>query len=219
MSLTKFILIICHIPIFYISINLLFKFSQFRHEIKPVATYLILTGILFAISLVLWFYNINNLIILHILVPLRFLLLITIYNKIFSGYLPKWIMQIVAVIFCIFSIVNTFLFETYDTFNSSALTIEGVVMIILSLSTYLFLIDKRMTKHLKDFKRSIEWVNSGVFIYYTTTLTVSYFGKFIIELLSPELSRYTWMVNSILIIIMHYCFYIAIWKQKNISHS
>lgn len=216
MSITKFILVFCHLPILSIAIYSVVNYARLKKEIRPLAWYLIATGLLYAVSLLLWFLRLNNLPLLHVLVPLRFVLLVLIYKEVLSGYIPSWILYTLAGGFGLYSFVNTAMIESWNTFNANAMTVESILLIILSLSTYIFLMDKRMTNHINHYLKSVEWINSGVFIYYSSSLTLMYFGKYMIELIHSELSRYTWVVHSFLLVIMYYCFWRALWKRDNI---
>ncbi len=212
---TKFILVLFHIPLFAISFYVLCIWGKLRQELKTLSWYLILTGVLQIASLVMWFLHVNNLPVLHVLVPLRFVLLVFMYKSILSGYVRSWVLDALIVGFCVFSVVNTIFFDPWNTFNSNAMTLESIILIILSLSTYVFLMDKRMTEHLKNYLRSVELMNSGVFIYYTSSLLLTYFGKYTIQVINPELSRYTWIIHGIFSVIMYYFFWRALWKRNS----
>lgn len=214
MNYTKLMLVLFHLPILAVAVHGFFLYKKLDFGLKLLANYLLGTGILYAISLFLWFLHINNLCILHVLVPLRFVCLVLIYKHILNGYVRGWVLYLLAAGFCIYSILNTLFWEPWNTFNSDAMTTESILMIILSLSTYVFLMDKRMTEHLRHFFRSVEWINAGVFIYYSSSLILMYFGVHIIQAINPELSRYTWIVHAILSVIMYYCFWRALWKRK-----
>jgi len=214
MNYTKLMLVLFHLPILAVTVHSFFLYKKLDFGLRLLANYLLVTGILYAISLFLWFLHINNLCILHVMVPLRFVCLVLVYKHILNGYVRWWLLYLLAVGFCVYSILNTLFREPWKTFNSDAMTSESVLMVILSLSTYVFLMDKRMTEHLKHFLRSVEWINAGVFIYYSSSLILMYFGVHIIQAINPELSRYTWIVHAILSIIMYYCFWRALWKRK-----
>lgn len=204
-----------HLPLLAISFYVLWIWKALRRELRTLSWYLILTGVLQIASLVLWFLHVNNLPVLHFLVPLRFVLLVFMYKSILSGYVRSWVLDALMIGFCIFSVVNTIFFDPWNTFNSNAMTLESIILIILSLSTYVFLMDKRMTEHLKNYLRSVELMNSGVFIYYTSSLLLTYFGKYTIQVINPELSRYTWIIHGIFSVIMYYFFWRALWKRNS----
>ncbi len=216
MSITKLILVFSHVPVLAVMVYSMTIYKRLAKEIKPLAWYLAATGILYAVSLLLWFLNLNNLPLLHVLVPLRFMLLVLLYKEVMSNYIPSWVLYLLAGGFSIYSLVNTLFVESWDTFNARAMTVENTLLIILSLSTYIFLMDKRMTKHLDHCIKSVEWINSGVFLYYSSSLILMYSGKYIIQLLPSELSRYTWVLHSFFLVIMYYCFWRALWKQNSI---
>lgn len=214
MNSTKLMLVLFHLPILAVAVHAFFLYKKTDPLLKLLAGYLMGTGVLYAISLILWFMHINNLCILHVMVPLRFVFLVLIYKNILNGYVRWWVLYALAAGFCVYSIINTLSREPWDTFNSGAMTTESILLVILSLSTYVFLMDKRMTDHLKHSLRAVEWINAGVFVYYTSSLILMYFGVHIIQAINPELSRYTWIVHAILSVIMYYCFWRALWKRK-----
>lgn len=213
MSVTKWILVLSHVPVFIVTVYSMIIYNRLAREIKPLVWYLAATGILYAVSLLLWFLNLNNLPLLHVLVPLRFVLLVLLYKELMNNYIPSWVLYVLAGGFSSYSLANTLFVESWDTFNARAMTVENTLLIILSLSTYIFLMDKRMTKHLDHCLKSVEWINSGIFLYYSSSLILMYSGKYIIQLLPSELSRYTWSVHSFFLVIMYYCFWRALWKQ------
>lgn len=214
MNYTKLLLVLFHLPILLLAVYGLTICRKLEGGLKLLSRYLVATGMLYAGSLILWFGHINNLYVLHLLVPLRFVLLVFIYKSILNGYIRSWIIYAVSAGFCVYSLINSICWEPWNTFNSRAMTVESILLVILSLSTYVLLMDKRMTEHLQPNLRSVEWLNAGVFIYYTSSLIMMYFGVHIIQALDPQLSRYTWIVHAFLSIIMYYCFWRALWKRK-----
>jgi hypothetical protein len=60
---------------------------------------------------------------------------------------------------------------------------------------------------------SLHWINSGLFIYYSSNLLIFYFGALITHALSKQLNRYTWMLHSFFSIVMYTCFFIGLWKR------
>lgn len=214
MNYTKLLLVLFHVPILLLAVYGSVICRKLQGGSRLLACYLVATGMLYAVSLVLWFLHINNLYVLHVLVPMRFVLLVFVYKSILNGYIRSWVIYAVSAGFCVFSLMNSIFWEPWDTFNSRAMTVESILLVILSLSTYLLLMDKRMTEHLQPNIRSVEWMNGGVFVYYTSSLIMMYFGVHIIQALDPQLSRYTWIVHAILSIIMYYCFWKSLWKRK-----
>lgn len=219
MTATKLILIVLHLPVIASMIYALAAKTREGNNVKLLKLFLITTGVLQLVSLGCWLLNINNLPVLHLLVPLRFVLIILIYRNILNGYIRTWVLYLLVTGFVLYSVINTLWTEPWNTFNAQAMTIESVILVILSLSTYMFLMDKQMTKHLGDDLLPSEWINAGVFLYYTSSLLLMYFGEYIIRELNPQLNRYTWIMHGIFCIIMYYCFWRALWNYRTRSLS
>lgn len=215
MTSAQFILISLHLPVIASMVYALVAKTGEETIAKLLKLFLITTGALQLISLLLWFLNINNLPVLHLLVPLRFILIVLMYKSILKGYIRLWILYLLMIGFGLYSVINTLWVEPWNTFNAQAMTIESVLLVILSLSAYIFLMDKQMTKHLGDDLQPSEWTNAGVFLYYTSSLLLMYFGEYIIRVLSSQLNRYTWIMHGIFCIIMYYCFWRSLWNYRS----
>lgn len=208
----KLFIIFSHLPIFVTVGYVLTIYKNLEGGLKAFSYFLFLSGIIQSISLVLWFNNQNNLPLLHIYVPAGFFFLAVFYKKVLSGFIHPKIIWIILTLFTVFSIFNSFFLQNLYTYNSIALTIESVLLIILSLSTFLFLLNS-IFKESKSIK-SINWINSGIFIYYASSLLIFYFGEYLASLSSSIFVKSTWMIHSIFSMIMYLFFFIGLWKRQ-----
>lgn len=213
MSATKMILILSHIPVFAVALYALFIYTRLKVELKPFAWFLFCSGILQLVSLLFWFLEKNNLFILHALVPLGFVFLAAFYRKILADFLHPMVLLITAAGFVAFSVINSIFYQTPDVFNSNALTVECVLLLILSLSTYTLFLNKMAAFPDRKQLAGTNWINSGVFIYHASTLLIFYFGEYITSNIGLELSRYTWVVHSAFSVIMYFCFWKGLWNR------
>jgi len=213
MSVTKIIIILSHIPVFVVTLYGLIIYKSLKPDLRAFAGFLFCSGILQLIAFVLWFIPINNLFVLHALVPLGLLFLLAFYRIVLKDFLNKSILPIVGIGFLLFSVINSWFFQDLFTFNSNALTVECISLLILSLSTYMLFLNKTVIKQDQQTIRSLNWINSGVFIYYASTLLIFYFGEFITKNVNLELSRYTWVLHSFFSVIMYGCFYMGLWNR------
>ncbi|OGS78034.1 MAG: hypothetical protein A3D31_13715 [Candidatus Fluviicola riflensis] len=213
MSITRIIIIGSHIPVFAVALYALFIYTRLKIELKPFAWFLFCSGILQLVSLIFWFLEKNNLFILHFLVPLGFVFLVGFYRKILIDFLHPMVLIVTAASFVVFSVINSVFFQTPEVFNSNALTVECVLLLILSLSTYTLLLNKTVINRDQKAFAGINWINSGVFIYHASTLLIFYFGEYITSNIGLELSRYTWVVHSAFSVIMYFCFWKGLWNR------
>ena len=213
MSVVRIIIIGSHIPVFAVALYALFIYARLRAELKPFAWFLFCSGLLQLVSLIFWFLEKNNLFILHALVPWGFVFLAGFYRKILAGFLHPIVLVVTASGFVLFSVINTMFFQPPVVFNSNALTVECILLLILSLSTYTLLLNKTEANLDRRAFAGVNWINSGVFIYHASTLLIFYFGEYITSNIGLELSQYTWMVHSAFSVIMYFCFWKGLWNR------
>lgn len=215
----KYILIGSHIPILAVCIYTAVIYRKLPRLFKVFGLFIFTTAIIQAVSLIMALLKKNNLPLLHIYVPLGFILLIWFYHHILEGFINKRILIFTACLFLLFSICNSFFFQPLLSFNSNALTVESVLLVILSISTYSFLLNTIVRRD-QQLISSLNWINSGIFIYYTSNLLLFYFGAKILSVSFPrEYSLYSWVLHSFFSIIMYTCFLIGLWKRPNILVS
>lgn len=186
MKLTQLILVLFHLPVFTVAGYALTIHKKLEKELKMLSWFLIITGAIHLISFILWTVNTNNLYLLHVLVPVRFLLLILVYKRILKTHFPDWMVIAFGGGFTVYSILNSVFLEPVQSFNSMAMTVESIFMLILSLSIYIFLMDKRFLQNLTISRKSVVWTNGGVFIYYSSSLILMHFGAQIIRIVNAE---------------------------------
>lgn len=213
MTFSKLIIILSHIPVFAVAVYATIIYRQLNSELTRFFWYLITSAILQLVSLILWFNHTNNLFILHILVPLRTLIMFSYYARIVRHFVPPLLFWIFGLLFLGFSIINSVKFQPLSVFNSNAVTIECILMLILAISSFLLTLGKS-TNQLFVKNPSLNRINTGVFIYNTSTLIIFYFGEFITSNINVELSRYIWVVHSFFSVIMYYYFWRALWNRE-----
>lgn len=214
MKLTHFILFLFYVPVFALTGYALTIHKKLEKELKMLSWWIITTGVLQLISLLLWIMHWNNLYVLHLLIPIRFLLFLAVYKGMLHTHFPNWMLYVFGIGFIGYSVLNSIFLEPVNTFNSMAMTVESVLLIILSLSTYILLMDKRFLQSLTISRKSVVWTNGGVFLYYSSSLILMHFGAHIIRVVNAEWNRYTWIAHGIFMVILYYCLWRALWNRK-----
>lgn len=214
MRYSSVIIIASHLPIFFSAVYAAIIYRQLQHELKVFSWFLFTSAVLQFVSLVLWWQGMNNMPVLHVYVPLSFLLLAWFYHTMLRGFLQKPVIVIVACVFVFLSILNSIYVQPLLTFNSYALTLESVLVIILSLSAYLLLLDERIIVAKRAQLKSINRINAGLLIYYSASLLIFYFGNLIAHGYSKTFNRYTWIAHSFLSVMMYTLFITGLWKRQ-----
>jgi hypothetical protein len=213
MSYIKWILVLSNLPILAAAVYALFIYKKLDDILKAFTWYIFLTVIIQFPYLALWFYDKNNLPLLHLYVLLSFISLAVFYLYVLRGFISTAIILLVAVLFSCFTIFNSVVIQGIHSINSNALTVESVLVIILSLSTFIVLLNDDAKETRKEIIASLRWINSGLFIYYASDLLLFYFSKMMVNEFSTTINRYGWMLNSFFLTVMYICFIIGLWKR------
>lgn len=218
MSLPRTIIILSHIPILAAALVAGWQYKKLQPAGKAFAWFVIYSCLIQSIALGFWFMVRNNMPLLHLYVPTEFILLAIFYGRLLSGYINDMIIRLTAVVFVLFSLVNSIFFQPINTFNSIALTTEAILLVILSIFTFIVQLNRAALADQKNQWAGISPINSGIFIYNASTLLLFYFGSSIMRSYSKDISAYTWLYHSLFSIIMYICFIIGLWKQAAAYH-
>ncbi len=213
MNLTKVILIASDIPVLLVLLLVLVYRRRLDHSLKVFRWFIICSAIVQMIALVLWMLKKNNMPLLHMYVPVGFATLSWYYRAVLGKLIGKRMMVVVTLSFVCFSIINSVFFQPIFIFNSYALTVESVLFIILSIFTFIVLLNQELPPVLQNVRQSLSWINSGVLIYYAPTLLLFYFSNYGLRHYSVTINAYSWVFHSVASIVMYVCFFTGIWKQ------
>lgn len=213
MRISMLISVLSHIPIYATTGYSLFLYKRLPKELKIFSWFLLVTGLIQLLSLILALQSINNMPLLHLYVALGFSFLCWFYATVLRQFIDRRIVLVSGLLFLLFTLVNSIFFQDIFTFNSNALTIESILIIILSLSTFMLFLNDAMTEGRRELSTSLNWINSGLFIYYVSNLLIYYFGSVITRSFSQSLNLYTWVFHSFFSVVMYLCFFIGLWKR------
>lgn len=203
--------LITKIPLIIALLLAIKNYFRFSIELKVISWYIFLSVVIQFLSQYLAYQKIHNLYLLHIFVPASFICFSIFYQKVFASFLNRTILWWILGLFIIFSIVNSLYWQTIETFNSYALSLESVLLIIYSLSLFALLLNESVREEKKAILSSIRWINSGILIYYTSGLLIFYFGDLLTHF-SKERFEISWLFHSIIYIVQFICISIGLWK-------
>ena len=215
-NLARWIILLSCIPVFATAAYACVYFRRLDEKLRVFSWFLFLSGIVQLVSVILWWFRYNNMPLLHLYVAAGFVCLAWFYKTVLRDFIDRRVINAIIGVFLVFTFINSLFFQSVLTFNSYALTLEAVFIIIFSLSTFI------LSKHeiLKDVNlstfRSINWINAGLFLFYTSDILLFYFGDAITDYFPAYMNRYTWVAHSFFSVIMYSCFFIGLWRsQKN----
>jgi hypothetical protein len=210
---SKLIIIASHVPIFVAAGYAARIYRSLEKELKIFSWFLIVSGTVQLVSLLLWWNGINNMPLLHLYAPAGFVLLGCFYNATLRGLIHTRIIIIAIAGFVILSVLNSAFLQPLLTFNSYALTLQCVLMVILSLTASFIFLDRSVVESRGGGLASLNFINAGILIYYSSALLIFYFGDLITHRYSITFSRYAWIAHSFLSMVMYICFIFGLWKR------
>jgi len=220
MTLSKQIIILANLPVLACFLYAFVHYRKFGQVLRTFAWFVFLSGVIQLFSLGLWFFSINNMPFLHVYVALGYLSLTWFYATLMHPYLNKLVLWFIAGVFLTYSVINSLFVENWLTFNSNALTVESILVVILSLASFNLHLNETVKIEKRRLINSLNWINSGLFIYFSSNLLLFYFADIIMDaVILPDLfnivqARYIWVVHSFFSTVMYLCFFIGLWKQQ-----
>lgn len=211
--MAKLIIIISHLPILGTSCYSFMRYKTLDRELKIFSWFLFVSGIIQMASLVLFLFKLNNMPLLHLYVAAGLICLVLFYQAVLGKFISEKITWGITIVFLAFTLVNTLFIQNILTYNSYALTVESVIIIILSLFTFMLLLNDIFRESRTRLVKSLNWINSGLFIYYSSSLLIFYFGDLITSFSQSHLVKYTWVAHSFFSMIMYTCFFVGLWKR------
>jgi hypothetical protein len=154
---------------------------------------------------------------IHAYVIVGFYFISSFYEKVFEGFISKSAMRYTTVLVILLFVFLSVFVQPIFTFNSIALTIESVFVIVFSLSTYILLINDLAKKSWENLLTSLHWINSGLFIYFTSSLLIFFVGDLITQNSPSSQSRYTWLLHAFFSSLMYFCFFAGLWNRPRKS--
>lgn len=213
MSLPKLFILVSHIPILAAGIYAAVSYRSLGKELRVFSWYIFFSFVIQFTSLGFWFAGENNLPLLHIYVAGGFLCIGLFYREVLRDFINPRIITAGILLFLLFTAINSAFIQSPFRYNSYALTVECMLIIILSLTTYIVLLNHIVRQQRRQLIPSLHWINSGLFVYHTSNLLIFYFGDLINHAFPRNLSQYTWVLHSVFSMVMFSCFIIALWKR------
>lgn len=209
----KWILFLSCMPVIATAIYAGALYPKLDERLKAFGPFIFLSGIIQLASLVLWWYSIPNNFLLHIYVALGFCCLVWFYGVVLKAFISRTVIYTLMALFLAFSLANVLWLQPLSVFNSHGLTIEAIFVIIFALSTLLLSQNAAASGEVRPFG-SLNWINAGLLIFYTSAILLFYFGDIINQYYPKYLSRYSWLLHAFFSVTMYTCFLIGLWKSR-----
>lgn len=187
------------------------RFTRLRSEFRVLAVFVWVSAAIQIFSGMLASQRINNLFLSHAYTLLSFLILVRFYQHLLKPFFPKFLFTGISICFALLVVLNVLLWQPLSTFNSITLTAQALVFIVFSLSTFILTLNEDLNQHLHPIAPSLNWINSGIFLYFTGSLLIFYNGATIIHAIAGRWSAYTMLIHAALAMILYLCLFIGLW--------
>lgn len=188
-----------------------YRYKRYPPELKTITVYLLVALVTQILSFLLWYQKKNNLPILHVYTVLEFLILLTFYYRLLKGFLHRVIFIVLAIVFPLFSILNSIFIEHIFTFNSYSRSIEALIFIFLSVSWFVKAVS--INPAYTGQYRAFHYIVAGFLIYFSGSLLLFSFGGSI-DKLSLPFRLNVWTLNTTLAVLLYSLIAAGLWKQK-----
>jgi hypothetical protein len=201
------------VPPLMVGVYAALLYRKLPGELKAFSWFIFLSAITEVASKILWFYSVNNLPLLHLYVAGGFFCLALFYQKVLKGFIDKTLIWIITGVFLVLTTINSAFIQPPSEFNSYALTVESILIVIFSLSTYMIMLNDIVRKNRIAVVKSLNWINSGLFIYYASSMLIFYYGDYFIRTFPRSFNMQTWVLHSFFAMVMYVCFFIGLWNR------
>jgi hypothetical protein len=162
------------------------------------------------ISVILWINNINNMPLLHINTVGGFVCLGIFYKKVFEGFIDERIIDWTITAFFIFTVGNSILVQPIFTLNTYALIVESMLVTILSLSTFILMMNELVKQKHRVLTPSLTWINSALLLSYSSNLIMFYYSNSITHFLFHGTSLRILMLHSFISMLVYICIVVGL---------
>lgn len=171
-----------------------YNFRNLDKVLKIVAFFFLISG-LFDLGLVLLsscFHVRNTAFMVHVFIWISIVFFARIYYVAFSKTLFKQVCLVLSVVTGIAVLGNAVWGEGIMVYPSFSNTVEGIMLIILSLLYFYQLFDRQEFVYIE--KQGLFWINAGVLVYFA----INIFLFMLINRLHPAHIKNFWVIHSII---------------------
>lgn len=195
---------------FSVIIPLIFALLFFARltKVQRKLTLLLLVVLIVEITTnVMWYHEMNNLLIYHVYTVVEFLLFLNIFKEVLSKLITLLGVVLLGTGFSLFSVIISLFYQRIYEFNSIAITVLSVSMILIALASFYSLLKEH--SYSKVERNPIFWISAGILIYFSGNLILFYINNALN--LTLEESYIIWGMHAVVNIVLILFYTRAIW--------
>lgn len=151
----------------------------------------------------------NNVPIVHLYTLLEFNVIALFYLVYFRGFYGRLLVPGMMLIFTVLVVLNSVFLQPLFSYNTYARSLEGVLVIALSLLGYYKLLAELPTKRLDQ--SPIFWINTGLLLYFAGNLFFFILGNALLKEPNQSFSLMAWGLSTLLMVLMHLFISVGLW--------
>jgi hypothetical protein len=194
----------------------LYRYHQLPAPAKSIFHYLVFSGVINCIAIIMARNGINNLPLLHLYTMAEFVLLTIFYRQVFSRRIERLFYPYLAAIFAVFCIVNAVFFQPVFSYNTYPRTIESLLLIIMALLFFYKMLSSEQEG--AWYKNTFTWFNIGLLLYFSGSLSLFLLSDVLLK--NKQLNEMAWIIHATLVLVMYLLFASGFLncKKLNIHH-
>lgn len=182
---------------------------------KIISVFILFTMILEFIAKYYHWQGKNNLFLFHLFTSGETIFLFFYFRSLFEKNLIKRILEVVLLLFMIFTVWNIFEREPLDVFPSTQRYTECILMMLLSICFFVVLFQKSQVTNLVHYPHY--WLVSGFLLYFAGTFFLNIVGEIAIK--TDKLGFSAYDIHSVLNIFLNVIYTTVLWMSKRASIS
>lgn len=188
----------------------LFFYKHYTRDFRILVMYLLCTACIEGLANILWSYKRNNLPLLHLHTLLEFLFISLLYREHLSVAWRKYIHGLMLA-FSLFAIYNSFMLQSWFTFNTYTRVTESTLVIMYSLLFMYMLLNTEQKKPLRNIP--FFWVNSGFLLYFSGNFFLFLLSNYLASRL-PLVNSVSWSFHAIILFLLYTFLSSALWIAR-----
>lgn len=157
--------------------------------------------------------------VLHIFTLVGFLIINQFYHQVLKNFINPVITRSAQIGISALVIANAIFLQDLKSYNSYSLTLVSVVILVYAIFTFLVFQNPELKEKEIPNINSIQYLNSGLFIYFLSSLLIFHFGNLITQFAPSNYTHYTWAIHALFTYVMYVYFFLGLWNQSPVSSS
>lgn len=175
-----------------------FTFKQANQGSKLLLYYLIASGLINLIALILIELKMRNLPLLHLYTIVEAVLILGYLRSIFIDIRIKKVIAIAMVVFPLLCVINFSFFQSIYTFNTYTRPLEAILITFFCM---LYLYKSGFTENWIN--QPENWFNMGILLYFPVACVIFILSNYMVSTKLVAMNKVVWNVHGALVLIMY----------------